>query len=632
MNLTLNGGNDQFNRNEVPAKFARLTAQTCSEISMIGSTLEIMGDVRALIISGRVIKDNDVLLHNLREVTFSALLSQEYKDFITGKKNGKLNKITKSCGVNIDLQDRDENTLLVLITGGSYIKTYEAFLQFKDEMPAEYEFFVSDIHHKRIIGVGGKNIQGIMKNYGVYVKFLSAEEFTPLGGLVDQDKNVLARTPAKNASNLINLYRAVLDTVDPREKSFAASVLSIPRRYHRILSCEYRRAVEDATRTTIIFPSTESGSEKILIRGLDTDIKLASDQLMKYTPQEYRFKVASCEKLDKLEGNPEYRQLVEKLIAIFDLKISHSVVENESIFYMKGNMKACEQITRAFEDLRKFLDGLQVELYDPKKYMAHGLPTAKVAELEITNEAVHDPKQSLQAQNDATPMKNTGSAPNLRMALKEPATGFSEQRTRSSQSAFLPNNRTDQSNYQNSFQRSALFNGGTMAADVPSFVPSIVDQQGPSLTINTSLENALAPGPINEAENVFDESIRNAVRSVIGLNTSPTNRLVLLMEQLELSKFSQPLLDNDVDFDMIQTLTDDDLKELGLSLGARKKLLQAATEIRSFKRTVTPQVRSAIANALLHPTFASVPASPTRWATSPGPKDINDWSRPSLSK
>lgn len=41
----------------------------------------------------------------------------------------------------------------------------------QEELPAEISFHVPEAYHKRIIGVGGKNIQRIMKKYGVYVKF-----------------------------------------------------------------------------------------------------------------------------------------------------------------------------------------------------------------------------------------------------------------------------------------------------------------------------------------------------------------------------------------------------------------------------------------------------------------------------
>ena len=55
-----------------------------------------------------------------------------------------------------------------------------------------------------------------MKKYGVYVKFSNAEEFAAMGGNNDNDDNVVARTPAKNAINLDNLKQSVMELVNPK--------------------------------------------------------------------------------------------------------------------------------------------------------------------------------------------------------------------------------------------------------------------------------------------------------------------------------------------------------------------------------------------------------------------------------
>ncbi|MDP7547315.1 MAG: AAA family ATPase, partial [Alphaproteobacteria bacterium] len=47
------------------------------------------------------------------------------------------------------------------------------------------------------------------------------------------------------------------------------------------------------------------------------------------------------------------------------------------------------------------------------------------------------------------------------------------------------------------------------------------------------------------------------------------------LEQLELGKYADLFAENDVDLDVLTELSDDELKELGLSLGHRKKLLKA---------------------------------------------------------
>ena len=55
------------------------------------------------------------------------------------------------------------------------------------------------------------------------------------------------------------------------------------------------------------------------------------------------------------------------------------------------------------------------------------------------------------------------------------------------------------------------------------------------------------------------------------------NGLIAWLERLELGQYAQVMADNDVDLDILRQLSDDDLKELGLSLGHRRKLLAWAT-------------------------------------------------------
>ena len=53
------------------------------------------------------------------------------------------------------------------------------------------------------------------------------------------------------------------------------------------------------------------------------------------------------------------------------------------------------------------------------------------------------------------------------------------------------------------------------------------------------------------------------------------NEIAQWLEGLGLGQYAQTFADNDVDFEVLPDLTDDELRELGLSLGHRKKLLRA---------------------------------------------------------
>ena len=60
------------------------------------------------------------------------------------------------------------------------------------------------------------------------------------------------------------------------------------------------------------------------------------------------------------------------------------------------------------------------------------------------------------------------------------------------------------------------------------------------------------------------------------------------LERLELGQHAQVLAENDVDLDVLPHLSDSDLKELGLSLGHRRKLLAALREEAPVAETAAP--------------------------------------------
>lgn len=149
------------------------------------------------------------------EIRFQVELANEHREFISGKKNGKINKIMQSTSVKIKFETFNEHNFLIDLSG-SDISVIQGLSLLQEELPAEISFHVPEAYHKRIIGIGGRNIQRIMKKYGVYVKFSNAEEFAALGGYNDNEDNVVARTPSKNAINLDNLKQSVMEIVNPK--------------------------------------------------------------------------------------------------------------------------------------------------------------------------------------------------------------------------------------------------------------------------------------------------------------------------------------------------------------------------------------------------------------------------------
>jgi hypothetical protein len=147
----------------------------------------------------------------------------EIREFISGKKDGKLNRIIKETGVNISLNVIGGDSMyidLILddcmgINFGSN-GLLHALRLMEGELPSELTFHVPEVHHKRMIGHGGKVIQRIMKKWGVYVKFMNSHETVQCHQLTDplsyeKDPcttftgpldNVVVRTPSKNGQAL----------------------------------------------------------------------------------------------------------------------------------------------------------------------------------------------------------------------------------------------------------------------------------------------------------------------------------------------------------------------------------------------------------------------------------------------
>jgi hypothetical protein len=158
----------------------------------------------------------------------------------------------------IKFETLNDSNFLIDLSSPSPLTSLSALSLLMEELPAEISFHVPEVYHKRIIGVGGRSIQRIMKRFGVYVKFLSGDEVRGggmgvgmsmgnngggLGGVSfgmggmsmsngkaagtvvgdryterdwEMEDNVVARTPAKNSVNLEHLKVSVMELVAPK--------------------------------------------------------------------------------------------------------------------------------------------------------------------------------------------------------------------------------------------------------------------------------------------------------------------------------------------------------------------------------------------------------------------------------
>lgn len=137
-------------------------------------------------------------------------IGNAHKDFINGKKNGKilkiLNQYNQEKSVIKFIPLNEYNFLLNLVVEQSINLTN--FLGIIDlienELPCEATFNIPEIFHKSIIGNGGLIIQSIMKKYNVYIKFLNQNNSLNQANLYSFKRfnNVLIKCPNKNSNNI----------------------------------------------------------------------------------------------------------------------------------------------------------------------------------------------------------------------------------------------------------------------------------------------------------------------------------------------------------------------------------------------------------------------------------------------
>ncbi|KAF7685372.1 Meiotically up-regulated 60 protein, partial [Cucumispora dikerogammari] len=144
------------------------------------------------------------------QVTYFHTLKTEDIDYILGKKNGKINKVTNLCSktniilfpLRINYEVLTETPLSTMIVTTTDINFIHATLQ--SEHPELLIFNIPSYFHKRIIGYKGRNIQSLMRKHGVYVKFMTSAEASSFEG------NVLVKTPFKKKHNLFLMKEEIL--------------------------------------------------------------------------------------------------------------------------------------------------------------------------------------------------------------------------------------------------------------------------------------------------------------------------------------------------------------------------------------------------------------------------------------
>ncbi|KAK6606246.1 KH domain-containing protein [Botrytis cinerea] len=260
-------------------------------------------------------------------------LANEHKEFVSGKKNGKINKIMGQSNVQIIFDGFNEYNFNIDVCGNNYDQMVTGLNLVEQEMPAQISFHVPDQYHKRIIGIGGQHIQRIMKKHSVFVKFSNVMD---RGGPNREDDdikadNVICRTPARNAQNLELVKAEILDMVDRVDSEFTSQTVNVDRLYHRELLTRLDQ-IEDLEKKwncKVLFPSTEQASDDVTISGPEWQVPHCVDEFLGMVPDSHELVLARTpELLEFLSSNEFKTEMVPKLKSQYVVEVQ--VDENSS--------------------------------------------------------------------------------------------------------------------------------------------------------------------------------------------------------------------------------------------------------------------------------------------------------------
>ncbi|KAI9655617.1 MAG: hypothetical protein M1821_005411 [Bathelium mastoideum] len=394
-------GPDPSQRPPTPSDIRAMLSDICinsgAEISFEKLNFHIYGSDDAVKAAMMVINGIPFVKKAQYEMRVKIELANEHKEFVSGKKNGKINKIMSQSNVQIMFDGFNEYNFYIDVRGHSYEAAKNGLDLVEQEMPASISFHVPDQYHKRIIGIGGQHIQRIMKKYSVFVKFSNAMDRGGVGKEEDDIKvdNVICRTPARNADNLDLVKQEIMDMVEKVDAEFVSEHVVIDRLYHRELIARMTELeeLEKKWNCKFIFPSTEQASDVITVTGPEYQVPLAVDEFLVsiatskdaplllltcyegMVPENHPLAFPSAPDLSVYLRSNEFKaEILEKLKAQHEVELTLQDASRESI---DGREATVETLVMRFTrnnagGLRDAIDFLTARL------VAHGLDATTI--------------------------------------------------------------------------------------------------------------------------------------------------------------------------------------------------------------------------------------------------------------
>lgn len=243
------------------------------------------------------------------QLKFFIELDPSFKDFISGKKNGKISKImdqTKTL-ITLDLQDGNGNMILTLFSENKQNAEKGILLLF-DELPSEQSFFIPEAYHRSVIGTGGSVIQTIMRKHNVFIQFSNSFQLPQNDFSHIRYDNVIIRCPSKNKKEIwpakeeLNLLASEYSKLQPNIK-----IKFSPGQYRYLVfnedwSLNQLSGIEKKTGTYIIFPFEEPREDyELEIRGNDDSALIAANELRQFFGNEFEIRINNSVLISEIE-------------------------------------------------------------------------------------------------------------------------------------------------------------------------------------------------------------------------------------------------------------------------------------------------------------------------------------------
>ncbi|RCI02721.1 hypothetical protein CU098_010886 [Rhizopus stolonifer] len=481
--------------------------------------IEVLGAERAIRNVYQRLQEMQFLQVFHQYTVFRVESSNEQRDFISGKKNGKINKIMKTSGAKIRFVSFiNDYNFIIEVESTSFTKALDGLTLLQEELPAEISFYVPESYHKRIIGVGGKNIQRIMKKYGVYVKFSNTEEFASLGGYYNNEDNVVARTPMKNQINLDNLRHAVMELIHPKDRDYMVESIQIPFHLHRLLIHDYQdtfitEELIKKTNTHVLWPDAELASNTVELLGPEAHMSMAFKMMESIVPEAYDLYVPTSTAFhEAVQSDLFQKKVVSVLDQDYQVSVETSAPTSDRGGFIRLNMTR-DKISLVLQDALRvvidYLNSQKVPLFEntTAEKLFHAVEKKQQLIVKKGNLSASSSSSLL----DSTLLKHPPAASSMlnSVSMMRSSTDtvyiapFSQKQTNTSPSSLTPAQPAQFFNFTND---TPLDNSGWMS----SLAPSVQPQPIPSTSLQSNGSGNSAGGDNNNNTNSHLRAIFDA--------------------------------------------------------------------------------------------------------------------------